>query len=208
MQNNLTEIQIDALREANNIGAGHAAIALSQILRRKIMIAVTRSEIIPSGLFLKNMIGADSDPVIGVYFQTLGDVQGALFYMFSRDSSVKLCDLLLFRQLGETKFIDEKSQSALKEACNILTGAFFSVLGDMLDLKVLHKDPHFAYDRPDVIMYSVCEDIFGSREGRMCLATEFIESSSKISGSFAFIPEGESMQKILKKLKEKTWMKN
>jgi chemotaxis protein CheC len=203
MQTNLSETQIDALRETNNIGAGHAAIALSQMLGKKIMIAVTRSEIIPSEVFLKNMVSETGGPVVGIYLQTLGDIQGALFYMFKKDSSLKLSDMLLFRQRGETKFIDEKAQSALKETCNILTGAFFSVLGDMLELKVLHKDPHFAFDKPEIIMYSVCEEIFGSRQEKTCLATEFIESSSQVSGSFAFIPKDESMQMILEKLKAK-----
>lgn len=203
MQTNLTEVQIDALRETNNIGTGHAAIALSQMLGKKIMIAVTRSEIIPGEVFLKNMACEKDEAVVGIYLQTLGDIQGALFYMFKKDSSLKLSDMLLFRQAGGTKFVDEKAQSALKEACNILTGAFFSVLGDMLEIKVLHKDPHFAYDKPGIIMYSICEEIFGSRQERICLATEFIESSSQISGSFAFIPKDESMEIILKKLKAK-----
>ncbi|MFH1791256.1 MAG: chemotaxis protein CheC, partial [Candidatus Omnitrophota bacterium] len=48
MKHNLTNAQLDALKEATNIGAGHAAIALSQLIGRKIMIAVTDSRIIPS----------------------------------------------------------------------------------------------------------------------------------------------------------------
>jgi len=203
MNNRLSNIQVDALKEATNIGAGHAAIALSQMLSKKIMIAVTRSEIIPSELFLKNVINNIDAEVIGIYLETLGDIQGALFYMFHRDSALKLSDLLLFRQIGETKFIDEKSQSALKELCNILTGAFFSVLADMLKLNVFHKNPFFALDKPEVIMYSVCEQIFSSRQERICLATEFIESSSQISGAFAFIPNDDAMKLILSRLKTK-----
>ena len=36
----LKELQLDALREVANIGAGHAATALSQMTNRTIMIAV------------------------------------------------------------------------------------------------------------------------------------------------------------------------
>ena len=41
----LKELQIDALREVANIGAGHAATALSQMTNRRIMISVPRINI-------------------------------------------------------------------------------------------------------------------------------------------------------------------
>ncbi|NQT90544.1 MAG: chemotaxis protein CheC [Candidatus Omnitrophica bacterium] len=203
MKGNINEIQIDALKEANNIGAGHAAMALSQMLNKKIMIAVTRSEVVPSEIFLKNILGDKTALVASVYLKSLGDIQGAVIFMFKKESALKLSDLLLCREDGETKFIDEKAQSAIKEVNSILTGAFFSVLADMFNLKVFHKTPFYAFDKAEVIMDSVCEEAFGDREERLCLATEFIESSSKITGSFAFIPTQEAMEKLLKQLKVK-----
>src|SRR5207253_9705229 len=41
----LKELQIDALREVANIGAGHAATALSQLTNRRIMVSVPQLNI-------------------------------------------------------------------------------------------------------------------------------------------------------------------
>jgi len=199
----MNEMQESALKEAINIGAGHAAIALSQMLNKKIMIAVSRSEVMPGEAFLKNVVGDKGAMVAGVYLQSLGDVQGAVIFMFKKDSALKLSDMLLSRDPGKTKFVDEKAQSAIKEAGSILAGAFFSVLADMMNLKVFHKSPYYAFDTAEVIMHSVCEDVFGDRKERLCLATELIESSSRITGSFAFVPTEDAMDAILKKLKVK-----
>jgi len=147
-----SETQIDALKEAHNIGAGHAAIALSQMLNRKIMITVTRFEIIPSDIFLNTMIASTEKMCVGVYLRTLGDIQGALIFMFEKKSALQLSGLLLPRENHDTQFISEKAQSALKELASILTGTFFSVLSDMLGLKVFHKSPHFVFDAPDIII--------------------------------------------------------
>lgn len=203
MESKFNDIQLDALREASNIGAGHAAIALSQMLGRKIMIAVPRSDVVPSEIFLKNMAKGADEVVAGVYLETLGDLRGALIYIFNKGSALRLSDMLLFRKEGETKFIDEKAQSAIKEACNILAGSFFAVLSDMLKLNAFHKNPYFAFDKAEVIMFGVCESVFGNRDQRICLATEFIESTSRITGAFAFVPTDETMNLILKKLKQK-----
>jgi chemotaxis protein CheC len=43
----LKEPQLDAMREVANIGAGHAATALSQMTNRKIMINVPRVNVRP-----------------------------------------------------------------------------------------------------------------------------------------------------------------
>lgn len=202
MNNNLNEMEISTLKEATNIGAGHAAIALSQMLNRKIMIAVTSADIVPSKEFLEKIVGGKDTEVAGVYLKTLGDVQGVVIFMFRKDSSLKLSDLLLSREPGKAVFLDEQSLSALKECCSILTGSFFSVIADMIGLRVFNQAPNYAYDKPDTLMYGICEKIFGNRNERLCLATEFIESNSKIAGTFAFIPEKEAMDNMLNKWKE------
>lgn len=200
MKHSYSDLQLDALAEITNIGIGHAAVALSQMLGKKIMIAVTRSDIIPSDAFLKSIVGNKEAEVAGIYLKTLGDVQGTIVYMFQKDSALKLGDLLLSKEDGTTKFVDEHVQSALKELGGILTGAFFTVVADMLKLKVFHQAPYYAYDTAETIMYGVCEEIFGDRSERLCLATEFIESGSKITGSFAFIPTKTAMDGIISKL--------
>ena len=42
----LSEFQLSALAEAGNIGSGHAAIALSQLIGHKIMVAVTKVQVV------------------------------------------------------------------------------------------------------------------------------------------------------------------
>ena len=46
---NLSEMQLDALREVGNIGAGHAATALSQLVDKPIHLTYPELEIIPIG---------------------------------------------------------------------------------------------------------------------------------------------------------------
>ncbi|EKD50223.1 MAG: CheC, inhibitor of MCP methylation [uncultured bacterium] len=196
----LTNLQLDALREAGNIGAGHAAIALSQMMNKKVMMSVVRTEIVPSNVFLKGFVEEHDPEVAGVYLITLGDTQGAAIFMFQKAAALNLCDLLLTRQRGSTTFVDEQAQSALKELGSILTGSFFSVLSDMLHLNFFHKTPLYAEDDAAVILYGICDSVFGDRQERLCVTTEFVESNSRIKGSFVFIPTVETMQKFLTQL--------
>src|SRR5256885_10949356 len=77
----LKELQIDALREVANIGAGHAATALSQLTNRRIMISVpqiniARLEEVP------NLLGHPQEVVAAVLMHMLGDLTGRTLLLF------------------------------------------------------------------------------------------------------------------------------
>jgi len=47
MIKNLTPMQLDAIREVGNIGAGHAATVLSQLLKQRVSMTVPQVNILP-----------------------------------------------------------------------------------------------------------------------------------------------------------------
>src|ERR671916_186999 len=97
----LKESQLDAMREVANIGAGHAATALSQMTNRRIMITVPRVKIKP-----------------------LEDARDML--LFPQPAALVLCDFLFRRERGTTTTFGEMEQSGLKEAGNILASTYLN----------------------------------------------------------------------------------
>src|SRR5947207_11011165 len=123
----LKALQLDALREVANIGAGHAATALSQLTHRRIMISVpeiniARLEEVPG------LIGDPQEVVAAVLMHMLGDLTGRTLLLFPEPVGRQLCDMLLKRPLGTTQAFETIEQSCLKEAGNILSGAYMNAL--------------------------------------------------------------------------------
>src|SRR5947209_5423656 len=132
----LKERQIDALREVANIGAGHAATALSQLTNCRIMISVpeiniARLEEVPE------LIGNPQDVVAAVLMHMLGDLTGRTLLLFPEGVGRKLCDMLLRRPLGTTTVFDTLEQACLKEAGNILSGAYMNALSAFMGMLLL-----------------------------------------------------------------------
>src|ERR671916_2700945 len=97
----LQPVQIDALREVANIGAGHAATALSQMTGGTIMISVPRINIarledIPP------QISAPEEPVAAVLMQMLGDLTGRTLLVFPSPTAIRLSELMLRRPKGSS----------------------------------------------------------------------------------------------------------
>src|SRR5947199_10001536 len=125
----LKALQIDALREVANIGAGHAATALSQLTNRRIMISVpqiniSRLEEVPG------LLGDPQEVVAAVLMHMLGDLTGRTLLLFPETVGRKLCDMLLRRPYGTTTVSDSLEQSCPQEAANILPRASTNALSD------------------------------------------------------------------------------
>src|SRR5213594_2917417 len=85
----LKALQLDALKEVANIGAGHAATALSQLTHRRIMISVpeiniARLEEVPS------LIGDPQEVVAAVLMHMLGDLTGHVHQHRSEEHTSEL----------------------------------------------------------------------------------------------------------------------
>ncbi|HEX2167651.1 MAG TPA: chemotaxis protein CheC, partial [Longimicrobiales bacterium] len=111
--------QLDAMREIANIGAGHAATALSQMTDRVIMIDVPEVSIIPLE-DVGTVTGEPDDVVAAVMMKVLGDVTGRTVQIFPAASAVKL--VAMVTRGSEPEFpggFTDEHQATLKEIGNI-----------------------------------------------------------------------------------------
>jgi chemotaxis protein CheC len=144
--------QLDAVREVANIGAGHAATALSQITRRTIMIDVPEVTIVPLEE-VDRILGEPDEVVAAIMMKMLGDVTGRTVQIFPGPSAVKLTRILLGEPAPD--FPDgfgDAQLSVLKEVGNIIVGAYLSALSEFMGLLLVMSVPAIALDMVGAIL--------------------------------------------------------
>jgi chemotaxis protein CheC len=194
----LHERELDALKEVANVGAGHAATALSQLTNRRIMIDVPRVQICTIEV-AASAVG-DGGVVAAVLMHVLGDLTGRSLLLFEKNLALKLADMLLSREPGSTKVFAELEQSALKETANILTGAYLNGLSDMLGLMLIPSVPSLAIDLSAAILSTAYLD-FAHEQGHVIILDtrfRFEPGESSMSGHFVLLPDPASLEVILK----------
>jgi chemotaxis protein CheC len=192
----LKALQLDALREVSNIGAGHAATALSQLTERRIMISVPRINI--SRLEeVPEILGAPQDVVAAVLMHMLGDLTGRTLLLFPERVARRLCDMLLRRPAGATTGFDTIEQSALKEAGNILSGAYMNALSDFMGMLLLPSVPSLVVDLAAAVLTTTYLNFGHDRDFVFCVETEFrIDDGEGLRGHFLLLPDLASLKAI------------
>ena len=199
---NLQPVQIDALREVANIGAGHAATALSQMTGGTIMISVPRINIAKLEE-IPPQITAPEEPVAAVLMQMLGDLTGRTLLVFPRPTAIRLSELMLRRPEGSSKGLGELEQSAIKEAGNILSGAYMNALSDFMGMMLLPSPPSLAVDMSQAVLSTAYVQFGSDRDYVFCVESEFFmqDLNEHLRGFFLLLPDAASLQAILRAVK-------
>ncbi len=194
---NLKALQLDALREVANIGAGHAATALSQLTDQTIMISVpeitvSRLEDVP------DLVGDVDDPVVAILMHMLGDLTGRTLLFMPEDDAKILCDLIHKRELGTTVAFGEFEESSLREAANILAGAYLSALAEFLGMMLLPSVPSLVIDLAGAVLTTAYLNFGQDRDFVLCVHTdlEFRDERRRLSGHFLLLPDVASLKAI------------
>jgi chemotaxis protein CheC len=194
--------QLDALREVANIGAGHAATALSTMTGGTIMISVptiniARLEEVPP------QISGPEEPVAAVLMNMLGDLTGRTLLVFPKPTAIRLSELMLRRPAGSSKDLGELEQSAIKEAGNILSGAYMNALSDFMGLMLLPSPPSLAIDMSTAVLTTAYLQFGSDKDYVFCVESEFYmkDIGEHLRGFFLLLPDMASLQAILRAIK-------
>jgi chemotaxis protein CheC len=193
----LKEPQLDAIREVANIGAGHAATALSGMTNRKIMITVPRVYVRPLEDAC-DLLGAPDTIVAAVLMHMMGDLTGRALVLFPERAAHTLCDILFRREMGSTLEFGPMEQSGLKEAGNILASAYLNALSDFMGMMLVPSVPSLVIDLSGAVLTSAQLNFGHNRDYAFCVETSFrIDGTNEpLGGHFLLLPDLASLRSI------------
>lgn len=196
-------LQIDALREVANMGAGHAATALSQLVGCRILVEVPRIRVVPIEE-VGELTGDAGEVVAAVMLQVLGDLTGRAIQVFPGRTAAGIASILLHQDLEFPADFGELERSAITEVGNIVTGAYLNALSDFMGMLLLTSVPTLAIDSAGAVLtssqLSYREDI---DDAVVCIDTRFATGADgqPLTGHFLLMPDPASLQVILQALR-------
>ncbi|KKH99746.1 chemotaxis protein CheC [Methanosarcina sp. 1.H.T.1A.1] len=195
---NLSEVELDILKELGNIGTGHAATSLSTLLNKDVYFSVPEVKIGE----IKNLSSEFINDVVAGVVIALQDLEehrsGYLYIMFPEKSARKIAgDLFGMEELDE-----EMYASTIMEVGNILSSSFCDASADFMDIILLPSPPNFAVDVPTAVIDSVVSQM-AEKNDHIILFETSLSSDPDVEIYLAMLPEPsvlDDMMKILGQL--------
>lgn len=196
----LTPHQFDVLREIGNICAGNAATALSQLLNRRITMAVPRVFFVPL-TEVPEIVGGADKLVVSVVLQVFGDAPGIILLLFPQQDARALAGILTGRKTADA-ILTEMDQSAIKEAGIILSAAYLNTLSAFTNLGLIPSTPGIVVDMAGALVDYVLIELSAVTEYALLIDSEFIDEEKSVRGHFFLLPNPGSLEAILKAIGE------
>jgi chemotaxis protein CheC len=198
----LDPVQLDALRETANIGAGHAATALSELTGRRIMVDVPEVSIVALER-AGELLGDPGLAVSAVIVRVDGEITGRTLQIFDGRAAAALVGLLL--DIPEPDFpigFGPIERSALKEIGNVIVGAYLHALSTFTAMDISMSVPDFAIDMAAAILMTSYLNFGGEEDYVLCVTTRLqVDDDRDLRAHFLLIPDQPSLQRILAALR-------
>lgn len=180
---NLSELQHDALVEIFNIGVGHAAKAMSEIVNEPVTMSVPSITFVNRADAAKMLDNNDSRRVCGVSQHYEGAFNTEAILMFPEDKSLDIVRLMV----GESvplKELTEMEQEAMSEIGNIILNSCVGTLANIFERELSGSLPRYHVGSSgEILSASGCK----ADTVVLMLHIDFILETHQIHGYVAFI---------------------
>ncbi len=206
-QQKITSLHLDVLKEIGNIGAAHAATALSDLLNKKIDMRVPKVEMVSFNDMME-LVGGSENVVVGIFLRIEGDAEGSMFFVLPIEQGNRF----IRRLINDESFdfsnppVSELGLSAMQEMGNILSGSYLSALSDFTGLKIYPTVPGLSVDMFGAIISIGLIELSHISDHVIVINTSILDDEQEqgdkesVRGHFFLLPDPDSFEAIFQAL--------
>jgi len=153
----LSELQLDALTEIFNIGAGRAASSLSEIVGEEVKLSVPRVQLYQSSEINAEVLSLNSPRVGAVKQSFSGPFDADAMLLFTEERAMEIVHDMMGSQVGIEEMV-EFEQEAMCELGNIILNACLSSMADILKLTLDSSLPVYSVGETDTILRQIVSE--------------------------------------------------
>ncbi|WP_083258469.1 chemotaxis protein CheC [Cellulosilyticum sp. I15G10I2] len=196
---NITEEEIDMLREAGNIASGNAMTSLGKLIGCTLDMNVVKVRI-EKIQELTDVLGDAEEFIAGMLINVYGDLNAMLLLALEADSAIKVVNRMLSKEVSHVEEFDEIDISVLCETGNILAGSYLSALNTFTGLELDVSTPQISIDMAGAILSYPAIEFAKNDNSMLFIETEFRDTNQVLNGTYILILDNDSYNKVIDSL--------
>ncbi len=192
--NLLSELQLDALTEIFNIGAGRAASSLSEIVGEEVKLSVPRVQLYQSSEINAEVLSLNSPRVGAVKQSFSGPFDADAMLLFTEERAMEIVHDMMGSQVGIEEMV-EFEQEAMCELGNIILNACLSSMADILKLTLDSSLPAYSVGETDTILRQIISE--ANQPVMLVLHIDLAIEKRLSQGYLVFLLSSSSLRELL-----------
>ncbi len=195
--------KIEILQEISNIGVGHAATALSQLLNRKVEMSIPRVRFVSVADVADTLAESSEEIVAGILQETAEDSNGMLnmLLIFNALSVRSLLNILTTKSTVESlEKLDEVNSSIIKETGNILLLQTISAINSFAETKWFPSPPILAIDMVGALTDELITHSLDDSNMFLLVEVDVFTDEETIKGDILLLPDKMAMKSLMSNL--------
>lgn len=195
---NLTDEQIDAIREIINIGSGQAANLLNTLSGKHVKLSVPKIQIVTLNEFSNLLTKTTSYKTISSVSLTFsGSLKGVAKLFFPTDEAGRLVVAFTEENHDDLDF-DEIQAETLSEIGNIVLNSLVGTISNILKINVSYSIPLYLVGNINEIISA--DKLINNNNFILYAYTHFTIDEVLISGDFVLIIDSNQIENFLAKI--------
>ena len=195
----LSFLELDALKEVGSIGTGNAATSLSDLIGKLVRIKQPEVRIMEYNEAIE-WIGGPEPITAGVLVGMSGQLSGIMLSVQQMDFVNLVLESMMDQHIEDYAELDEISRSALTEVGNIMISTFINALSGLTDLEIDLTVPAFTVDMQGAIMTVPMAEYGGQSNYIMTIGGNFVCNGKVIPCRLLLSPDIRSLNFLLRRL--------
>ncbi len=193
VKSNYSAVELDVLKEVINIGGGHAATSLSQLIEKPVHMTVPVIEMMEYADVYEQIMPEEA-VIKAVIIKMMGDAEGVFLFTVDQQVSETIVAMMLPEN---TPYSEDLANSALQELVNILVNSFLNAVMKLMDANLITSVPIVIEDMFGAIMSSVYLEQNQYDDSIMIIKNEFYYLGDRLESSLYFVPKPGIIEKML-----------
>ncbi|OHD07518.1 MAG: hypothetical protein A2086_05625 [Spirochaetes bacterium GWD1_27_9] len=197
----LTDFQLDIIKELVNIGVGKASSLLNEIVKHHILLKVPVAKIISNENDMKDELKNYDENISSIRLKFKGGFSGSSILIFSSKNASKLIDIVT-DDIAQNYDFDSIRIGVLTEIGNILINAIVGSISNILNKYIKYSIPFYNESKISNI-YELVKISIANKSDIIFIRSTFIIKDLEIKGDIILIFELDSLKNLIEEIEKK-----
>jgi chemotaxis protein CheY-P-specific phosphatase CheC len=196
----LSEEQTDSLKEVGNIGAGHAASELAELIGKKCVVSIPELICIDAA-GIREFVQNPEAMVVALHMNMLGDIPAEMLVLTRRPHAQRMLDYMSPTSAPKAERNLEAFQLALRQLGEVLTKSFADAISQFLGTSARYTFADAAGPGdPDAVTALLESSSDGAIGSYLAIQASFFDFDKTFEGKLIYLLSAKAQKMILEKI--------